>query len=342
MSTEEALRTQMREAVATERPTRVLDIRRAMAAGRRQRLRRRAAGVAVTAVLAGAAFLVPAVVRPDGGLPPAVTASPSPSPTPQTDGTLEVALPRIDPAIQYLRFGWLPEGFTFTFYEAGPDSRRGDSAELTAGGTDTSVNVHLYPSGVTPVELDSGSATPELVGPEMSIAPAVNGRPAQWAGYVEGVSSWEYLQWEYAPGGVIRVRANGFGSGGRDVAHRVASSLRLSDDEPVVLPFTLPGHELRYVGLVEVPLVGSGNERVVVQYQPDITVVLFEGNPRDAETFPPNTIVDGRQAFESTERFDLRDLDGRSLRVVVPSGGARAVYENLDVVSNIGEWEPDL
>jgi hypothetical protein len=342
MSTEDGLRTLMRdEVMATERASRVLDVRRAMTVGRRQRHRHRAAAVALTTTaLIAAAFVMPAIARQHSGLPPIVGASVTP--TPPADDAIEVAPAHIDPAFQYLRFGWLPDGLETRVYEAGPHPRYGDSARLSASEGDAYVNVRLYPAGVTPVELDSGSATPELVGPEMTSAPPVNGRPAQWAGYVEGESSWEYLQWEYAPGGVIRVLADGFGADNREVAHRVAASLRLSDHEPVVLPFNLPGHELQYVALVLASQYPPGAERVIAKYQPDTTVTLVEGQPRDAASVPPNTTIDGYPAYESPNRFDLRDIDGRSLTITLSSGGARVIYENLDVVPNIGEWQPDL
>lgn len=347
MSSEDGLRTLMRDEVAaTERASRVLDVGRAMRVGRRQRHRRRATALALTAALAAAAaFAVPAVARLDGGHAPASGASATP--TSPTVDTIAVAPTRIDPAIKYLRFGWLPDGLSNQIYMApdptnGTDSARLSATEDTHLGEAALINVRLYPAGVTPVDQDSGSATPELVGPELTDAPPVNGRPAQWAHYSEGARSWEYLQWEYAPGGIIRVLADGFGAGRRDVTRRVAASLRLSDHEPVALPFSLPGRGLRFVTLVKLGQHPSGVERVLVKYQPDVTITLFQGQPRDAAGTPPNTTVDGHPAYESANRFDVRDIGQRSLKITTPSGGARAIYEMLNVNSTIGEWEPDL
>ncbi|MEK8108725.1 hypothetical protein NKG94_34995 [Micromonospora sp. M12] len=117
------------EVEAAETPSAVVNIERAMTAGRRQRWYARSAGaaLAVVAVVVGAVTVPGLVAPPDGSSPPSLNLFGALAPlepytgkvpTPDTS-RIPAALETIDPTVQYMRFGWLPSGLADLSYSAG-------------------------------------------------------------------------------------------------------------------------------------------------------------------------------------------------------------------------------
>ncbi|MFG2047814.1 hypothetical protein ACGFIW_10350 [Micromonospora sp. NPDC048935] len=242
---------------AAEPPSAVVNIERAMTAGRRQRWYARSAGaaLAVVAVVVGA-VTVPGLVAPADrspslgpfGTPAPLEPSAGKTPSPDTS-RIPAALETIDPTIQYVRFGWLPSGLARLSYSAGQmQLGLGVSLSGHAPGSPNpgwmGVSVDLYPKGVTP-------KAPQVMGidqraPVVSTAPApdVRGEAATFTLYdVDGDTDRLSLRWQYAPDGWAEVDVTPWAAGqdAREIALHVAQTLRFSTTERVQMPGQVTG-----------------------------------------------------------------------------------------------------
>ncbi|MEV7986409.1 hypothetical protein [Micromonospora sp. NPDC085948] len=267
------------EVEAAETPSAVVNIERAMTAGRRQRWYVRSAGaaLAVVAVVVGA-VTVPGLVAPPDGSPSATPSSlnlfgalaplePYTGKVPSPDTSrIPAALETIDPTVQYMRFGWLPSGLARLSYSAGV-SPLGLGVSLSGSGGDpqnwAGVSVDLYPKGVTP-------QAPQVMGidqraPVVSTAPApdVRGAAATFTQYdVDGTDRLS-LRWQYAPDGWAEVDVAPWAEGqdAREIALHVAQKLRFSTTERVKMPAQVRGvpQNLRLINAtVQGPLTPDG------------------------------------------------------------------------------------
>ncbi|MEU8329638.1 hypothetical protein [Micromonospora sp. NPDC048839] len=268
------------EVEAAETPSAVVDIERAMTAGRRQRWYVRSAGaaLAVVAVVVGAVTVPGLVTSPDGSSPSTPPSSlnlfgalaplePYTGKVPSPDTSrIPAALETIDPTVQYLRFGWLPAGLARLSYSAGV-SPLGLGVSLSGSGGDpqnwAGVSVDLYPKGVTP-------RAPQVMGidqraPVVSTAPApdVRGAAATFTQYdVDGTDRLS-LRWQYAPDGWAEVDVSTWAEGqdAREIALHVAQKLRFSTTERVEMPAQVRGvpQNLRLINAtVQGPLTPDG------------------------------------------------------------------------------------
>ncbi|MFF0149706.1 hypothetical protein [Micromonospora sp. NPDC005203] len=242
------------EVEAAETPSAVVNIERAMTAGRRQRRYVRSAGAALAVV----AVVVGAVTVPGLVAPPDRSSSAPPSslnlfgalaplepytgkvPSPDTS-RIPAALETIDPTVQYVRFGWLPSGLASLQYGAGL-TQSGPGVFLNGHSGDpqnwAGVSVDLYPKGVTP-------KAPQVMGvdqraPVVSTVPApdVRGAAATFTLYdVDGTDRLT-LRWQYALDGWAEVDVSPWAAGqdAREIALHVAQKLRFSTTERVRMP----------------------------------------------------------------------------------------------------------
>ncbi|MEU7757243.1 hypothetical protein AB0B57_36140 [Micromonospora sp. NPDC049101] len=267
------------EVEAAESPS-MVNIERAMTAGRRQRWYARSAGaaLAVVAVVVGA-VTVPGLFAPtDGSSPSAPPSSlnlfgalaplePYTGKVPSADTSrIPAALETIDPTVQYMRFGWLPSGLARLSYDAGV-SPLGLGVSLSGDVGDpqnwAGVSVDLYPKGVTP-------QAPQVMGidqraPVVSTAPApdVRGAAATFTQYDVDGTDRLILRWQYAPDGWAEVDVSPWAQGqdAREIALHVAQKLKFSTTERVKMPAQVRGvpQNLRLINAsVDGPLTPDG------------------------------------------------------------------------------------
>ncbi|GGO06159.1 hypothetical protein GCM10011576_09570 [Micromonospora parathelypteridis] len=240
------------EVESAETPSAVVNIERAMIAGRRQRWYVRGAGAALTVVaVAVGAVTVPGLVAPDRSSTPALEMvgalaplEPYTGKVPSPDTSrIPAALETVDPAVQYVRFGWLPSGLDSLQYQAGL-LLSGPGVALIGHAADSpnpswaGVSASLYPKGVTP-------QAPQVMGidqraPTVSTAPApdVRGAAATFTQYdVDGTDRLS-LRWRYAPDGwaAVDVAPWAAGQDAREIALHVAQKLTFSTTERVQMP----------------------------------------------------------------------------------------------------------
>ncbi|MGC4745110.1 hypothetical protein ACLQ28_05530 [Micromonospora sp. DT201] len=243
------------EVESAETPSAVVNIERAMIAGRRQRWYARGAGAALAVVaVAVGAVTVPGLVAPDGSSAPALEMVGALAPLEPYTGEvtspdasrIPAALETIDPTVQYVRFGWLPSGLASLQYGAGL-THTGPGVFLNGSSGDkqnwAGVSVDLYPKGVTP-------PAPQVMGidqraPVVSTAPApdVRGAAATFTQYdVDGTDRLS-LRWQYAPDGWAAVDVSPWAAGqdAREIALHVAQKLRFSTTERVRMPAQVMG-----------------------------------------------------------------------------------------------------
>jgi hypothetical protein len=232
------------ETELAEPPSGIVNVERAMTAGRRQRWYGRAAGAVLAAViLVTAAVTVPQLLRADG--PPGFeVALPRDIPALPTLGASAAAPTVFDPSVAYLTFGWVPADYHERGYQVGlgPDGQTA-SLQATPPIPDEwrGVSVTLYPRGVTPPPPQREDGPAKV----LHTTPASAGdQDATWTTY-RGASSPEvFLSWRYAPRGWARVRVAQDTGDVSVVALRVAQMLRLSGSDRLSLPFRmaeLPG-----------------------------------------------------------------------------------------------------
>jgi hypothetical protein len=372
------------EIKSTERPSSVIDVRAAMTAGRRARRRRRAGGaaLAVTAVVCAvtAGSVVLAANRGDhepAFIEPAPATSPSATPAP---GTAPV---NVDPMIKYLRPGWLPDGLPHRSYY----SRTGNtdetgyaflSAQTTSEPNGDGVTVFLYPKGVTPPppQVTQGRNS----GPVVTDGPRIQGVPSQWVryeppqGHLPEEDHGDLLQWEYAPGGWIRIDVRGL-TDPRTVATRVAEKLTVSTTEAVVLPMPPPvlTNKVRvdYVSVTEtVGVAGSATASVAyTSAAPDanrsavnsdmlmVVVNPYRGEDRTGGKgySPANTTVDGHPAATAATSklcglavYNVNgvnvsaDANGTQILAALGPDACRGVYRQVHLAPGAGTWSPGL
>ncbi|MFG1838501.1 hypothetical protein ACGFH8_08710 [Micromonospora sp. NPDC049175] len=260
---------------AAEPPSAVVNVERAITAGRRQRWYARGAGaaLAVVAVVVGA-VTVPGLVAPTDGSP-SLGSLDTPAPLEPATGEasspdtsrIPAALETIDPTIQYVRFGWLPSGLARLSYSAGLS--QGDTRVILGGDdgdkqSSAGVSVHLYPKGVMP-------KAPQVMGidqraPVVNTAPApdVRGEAATFTVYdVDGDTDRLSLRWQYAPDGWAQVDVTPWAAGQdvRETALHVAQTLRFSTTERLRMPAQvtgLPQHLRPIYASVDGPLTPDG------------------------------------------------------------------------------------
>ncbi|GIH16784.1 hypothetical protein [Rugosimonospora africana] len=224
------------EATTDEPPSSVLDVKRAMSVGRRQRRYGRAACAGlVVAVLAAGAVTVPRVLPARGTAGYDVAGLPAVSALPTMSG--DVAPPSFDPLKLYLKFGWVPGRYDQRSYEVGATGQ-GMMAVLMAypvvGHDWQGVSVTLYPRGVTPPPPQRlvGRATVTR-----TIPASVNGQDANWTVYSGATIPEAFLDWRYAPQGWARIQVTDANADVADIAVRVAEKLQVSTTTSVTVPF---------------------------------------------------------------------------------------------------------
>jgi hypothetical protein len=238
-----------------------------IAAGRRQRARRRTlAGTSVGMVAAVAALAVAAGTSPTGGPtggknPPGNAAAGSDpagvAPNPvlvaavTSTGTQAVRVPeRFDPLARTLHIGWLPEHLKGQSAEITPGKQMFGAFDTTYvnGGPDVGLVVTVLAKGRPLTDLSGGALGMPLDAVAIPTEP-INGRPAECLSDPQVPASCSALQWQYAPGAWARVSYAG--SAGKTpaaaatVARKVAESVSLTAGEPVRLPFKLDGRLAR-------------------------------------------------------------------------------------------------
>jgi hypothetical protein len=179
---ETAVRTLLRAIADTPEPPPAIDLDRARRRGLRRLRIRRAAAPALAVVVVVAALTVPSALqinRPErsAATPRPTVASPS-----------LTAPDQFSPLVPYASFGWLPAGFS---QSAANDIDSGEGITSATGfvsleAADPAAG-HLLSLQVNVRGADDGLAG-------TGDAPDVNGRPAVWVNYGDGIA------WEYAPG----------------------------------------------------------------------------------------------------------------------------------------------
>jgi hypothetical protein len=379
------------EVESSERPSKVINVRRAMSKGRRQRWVRRTGvgGLAIAVVVFATAVGVPGLISAarNPGQPPAHVQMGSSGPGQNT--TIAEAPATIDPMIRYLRFGWLPDGLARRSYFTSAPS--GDSYALLVatspddGTPERGVQAWLYPREVAPKAPQSDNGP--LTGPVSAPAPSVQGRSASWVSYSRAAidvpadptpgeggrtqrgyhipaENREFLQWEYAPGGVVRVGVMNMGAESRTLAQRVAEAL-LIDTEPVALPFQVTGLSPRLrpqsIGISE--SIGKARSAdasltfttVAPSADPfdntlHITIAPTGRTDGDKGFNPPNTTVDGHPAFQHPEALTVYNVDGVDVEIRATgrpildalSDGCLGVYRHISLIANAATWSATL
>jgi hypothetical protein len=384
------------EVELAEEPSAVLNIERAMTAGRRQRryARGAAAGLAVAALAVGA-VTVPSLVGPDrpsgssmemvGALAPL---EPYTGKVPLPDSSrLPAVLKTVDPTVQYVRFGWLPAGLDGAQYQAGLLlSGTGVSLIGPAAGSPnpnwSGVAVGLYPAGVTP-------PAPQVVGvdaraPIVSTvsAPDVRGSAATFTQYDVDGTDQLCLRWRYAPDGWAEVRVAPWASGqdAREIALHMAQKLVLSTTERTQLPSQVtglaqnlhpiltevsgpltPGSRQWYASVTYSAEVSNTDpemqraKTLQVSFSPDFqTNGKSQAELLSKEPLPPNTTIDGHQAYftrggdpDWLESLSVYDVQGLTVRIdgargTVDKQGTKGVFQRLDLASVTPDWRPAL
>ncbi|MGK5738150.1 hypothetical protein [Micromonospora sp. URMC 103] len=354
------------EVAASEPPSTVLDVGRAMATGRRQRRLARSAGAAmVVGVLAAAGLTIPGLVagdRPPSAVEPAA---------PDRATGLPAALTVVEPDVVYVRFGWLPDGVRHLQYQSGL-LLSGRGVYLGASFNETGepwrgVAVSLFPKGAQPPapQLDDGSAA-TLRGTHAG--PNLHGGPSTFVSYAGAQRSEAILRWRYAPDGWAQVRVLGLPGDPSDAAARAARTLTFGQ-EVLPMPATVRGvpdtlraitgevvldlHEPRswYAGMTwspEPPDADPGRQRartVSVGFWPYRQI----RDPNEKGYVDPNTTLDGHAAqltgeggMESLTVYDVAGVNVSINDDGLLPGGSRALFRRLDIGPDAARWLPHL
>jgi hypothetical protein len=211
---EHAVRTLLRSIAETaEPPPAKVDVGQARRHGRRRLLTRRAAAPLLTVVAVLAVLTVPRALSSDDPERPV-------APLPRPAASAPVSAPeRFNPLVPYASFGWLPEGFSENA-AAGIAMGNGTSAgadyvsrEAAAPAAGHLLYLTVSSRGACPVtaggivrKLHAGQTVQVSCADDgfgaTGVAPDVNGRPAFWLNYGEGIA------WEYASGAWASLQAS--------------------------------------------------------------------------------------------------------------------------------------
>lgn len=275
---------------ADPEPPARFDVDRIMAEGRRPRHRAAwvlAAAAAVVAVMVA----VIALVRPGAATPDPVVSPPPAVPSPVT-----VAPTAFDPLRTLIVPRWRPDGLGREMHSVG---ETGESYVAWSEETGSEVSLGLGVRNAPPSRFGGGNGKPEP-------GPDVNGAASTWEPGEDG----GLLRWDWAPGAPAVVRVLRL-EDAREVATRFASSLELTVEHPVALPFAVS----RPTGL---RVVGSQPTDGVLSFNGDdgpahaVTVRRFAGGAPDPDfpvpsNFRADTTVNGKPA----------SIEATGLRVVV-------------------------
>ncbi|MEU8422322.1 hypothetical protein AB0C15_15755 [Micromonospora sp. NPDC048835] len=357
------------EVESAEQPSTVLDVGRAMTTARRQRRLARGAGAALLA----AALTVGGLTVPDLLIPDRTPAT-GPAGPAAADGEtgLPAALTTVDPQRVYVRFGWLPDGMRDLHYQAGLLlSGTGVYLSATNGRNDDRsqfVAVALLPRGMQPSAPQRDSGEPAVVG-ESTAGPRLNGGDSVFVSYSGAEKSEAILRWRYAPDGWAQVRVFGIESDVRDVAARVAGSLRFGTDA-VPMPATVAGvpANLRMITLnvsesldeprtwyadwtwTPEPATADPGQQRARTLSVGISRYRNVTDPADRAFVDPNTTLDGHPARfrgeNGNESLTVYDVDGANVSIydsaLLPAGGTRALFPAVTLVPDPATWHTHL
>ncbi|GAA0280883.1 hypothetical protein [Cryptosporangium japonicum] len=220
--------------VATEMPTHTaVDSYAAAAAAQRQRLLRHRlilAGAAALVALVTLGSVALAVVTDGSRVPPATSVPPSPTPA-------VVAPSAFDPAQLQVTPGWLPAGLEHWDLEQEPGGARYTATSDGREDNPQRVVVYVAPRGVGVPDLDPGSkAMRRTSGP----GPEINGSESTWVSRETspGVrTSAGELRFRWASDAQASVDVRDLPDA-KQLAVRIAESLRVTVDRPTPLPFS--------------------------------------------------------------------------------------------------------
>ncbi|GAA3398058.1 hypothetical protein [Cryptosporangium minutisporangium] len=261
-------------------PTRT-DIDGAIATARRQRQRTRWVVAAAAATVLILTVGLVTILRPE-------PQDPAPTATPPA-----VAPTKFDPTRTRLDVGWLPEGMR---YRARSITADVESLLAAPSASSAGVNIQLTAKGFVPTA-ESENVPGVPIG-EPVLGPEVNGAPSRW--YPGDAQGGGWLHWEWAPGALAVVEVYGR-TDARDVATRIARSVRADRERPVALPFTMArpdGTTVVTVGIVEN---GSGPYTTWLEFaraRSDVSMLSVMVLPRRSVTFTPDTVLGARPADE--------------------------------------------
>lgn len=223
---ERSARTMFRQLADRDFEETGVDVEEAIRSGRRSRRRRTLTWVAAAAVLViggVAAVTIPTTRNDEKALPPA-----APSSVKATGADL-------DPGRQRLRVGWTPDGTVGTTFDNGEDYQsvlfaREEKAGGGGGGP-------LLGYGMASVWLIENTSPLTFRNPDEPTVPgpAIHGVPSSWYEIKQGAAPGGSLTWTPAPG----LRAVAIATS-KELAARLAESVRVDLVTPVVLPFSLP------------------------------------------------------------------------------------------------------
>jgi hypothetical protein len=364
------------ETALAEPPSGIVDLERAMTAGRRQRWYGRAAGaVLVAAILVAGVVAVPQVLSA-GGPPGYQFAVPRDIPALPTLG-VSAAPSVFDPSVAYLRFGWAPEDYHERGYQVGlgPDGQIVTLQATPRIAYDwQGVSVSLYPRGVTPPppQRNDGQAGAKV----LHTALASGGdQDATWTAYTGASGQEVFLSWRYAPQGWARVRVAQAAGDASAVALHVAQTLRLSggDRLSLSLPFrvgplpgglrpvqtvvgnsTAPENQPWYVGTSFSS--APAGQRIEQALTVSVTPYRHQDTTGGKGYNPPNATIDGHPANQAppsgpTSNVTVYDVAGVNVQVEIGDPnlvtqlgpqGCRSVYEKVALSAGAAAWTTGL
>lgn len=296
-------------------PPSSVDLARAIGAGRRRVLARRAIAVATAGLtVIGIAVGIGAAVAP----PTATRTAPISSVPPTTAGPPAAAPTAFDPMTRYAAFGWLPDGFTVLTAITTAD---GYVLMATPPGVPDGQHVvlRIVPAGHD-ISAISGSQDFSVplgadTGGQLLEAPAVHGRTAWWSTSF-AVGSQLGLRWEYAPGARAEVAVVAHFADPKQIARQVAEAIRYAVNEPVRLPYSLsPPGLVRPTRVILTTgnrpweaRVGYGTPDAHGDWPLDILMIPWTGTDGYGNVGLPNTTVDGHLARTSTGIYGEKGL----------------------------------
>ncbi|MEU1239077.1 hypothetical protein ABZ388_01805 [Micromonospora parva] len=357
------------EIESAERPSEVLDVRRAMRTARRQRRLAHGAGAALLAVaLTVGGLTVPDLLTPDR--------SPAPAPVGTAAGEgrtgLPAALTTVDPQRVYVRFGWLPDGLRNLQYQAGL-LLSGPGVYLSASNAPGSgqwkgVAVTLYPKGLQPPAPQRDSGEPAQPG-KTTPGPELNGGTSTFASYSGAEQPEAILRWRYAPDGWAQLKVVGVGADVRSTAAQVARALRFGD-EPTPMPASVAGvpESLQvitvdvqesldepndwYASTTWAPRSSTGDPGQQRARTMTVSVSRYRNitDPTDNRYVEPNTTVAGHPARfggqNGNESLTVYDVNGANVTIddsaLLPTGGTRALFPTVTLVPEPASWRTHL
>jgi hypothetical protein len=312
--------------------------------------------LAVAALTALAAMLVPNLLRNTAGPASQSQTTPSAGPTtptgPDTSTTLTVPT-QLDPAVQYAAFGWLPTGLTDQWLTTNAASYQLSAYYPGTFGTAEnvpSITLTLHPAAEQPVWASPSPGLPQPSGsptPETTVT----------------------LQWLYAPRALAELTVSGLRPGdgtAREIAQRVASTLHYSVDtlplplRPRKIPASLP---LRQIFLEHFGPRSPQPWRLRMEFSDSATetggqmfrALVVEATASTARTgdgrkIPdPNTVLAGHPAYyldtgggQILAVFDVEAMyvqvwnSDPAITAQLPAGGVKTVFLDLDI--HPGNW----